>query len=146
MEKINYDSDALNEVYRGAKTAISAINSIFNSITDEKFKEELIAERSDYEGILKDVTAYMNEKNYEPKDVSPLKKASMSLGIKINASMNDSTSKLAEMMIKGTVTGSSELMRLLTSKNKISDEKIIAFIERLKNTEEEYEKRLKTYL
>lgn len=146
MEKINYDSDALNEVYRGAKTAISAINSIFNSITDEKFKEELIAERSDYEGILKDVTEYMNEKNYEPKDVNPLKKASMSLGIKINASMNDSTSKLAEMMIKGTVTGSSELMRLLTSKNKISDEKIIAFIERLKNAEEEYEKRLKTYL
>ena len=87
----------------------------------------------------------MQERGIEPKDVNFVKKTMMTMGVKMNAMKDDSRSHIAEMMIKGTVMGITELGELLSSNSQASEE-VLNFANELKSIEEEYEERLKNLL
>ena len=66
--------------------------------------------------------------------------------VKMNTLTDDSTSHIADMMIKGTVMGITELRQLISrGQDKISGE-IIDYAKELLSLEESFEERLKTYL
>ena len=88
----------------------------------------------------------MAEKGYESKEVGMMKKFMMKSGIKMNTAMDDSESNIAQIMIKGTVMGVTELCELINNSDKVTDRKIIEYAERLKTLEETYEERLKKFL
>ena len=85
----------------------------------------------------------MKETGTEPQDINFMKKAFMKAAVKMNVMTDDSGSHVAELMVKGTVMGITELAELLNNHGKELGEKTRALTEELKTLEETYEERLK---
>ena len=145
MRKENNDSTLINEVYRNAKTVILSIDAIMEEINDMDFFTEIKSERDGYNDILDEITAFMQNNGYAINEVSAFKKTGMNLGIKMNTTFDNSTTHLAELMIKGTLMGICELTRLING-NKTSNETILNLATKLVDLEENYEARLKKFL
>lgn len=141
------DFRAAENIYRNAKVAVLSIDEVQKDLTDDNLKSELTYEREGYENFLKDFSGFLKEKGYQVEDLSALKKTGMKIGIAMNTFGDKSSPHVADLMLKGTVTGISELIQLYSRDEgeKISDE-IIFFAKKLQNLEEEYEARLKKLL
>ena len=141
------DFRAAENVYRNAKVAILSIDEVQKDLTDDNLKAELSYEREGYEGFLQEFSEFLKEKNYQVEDLPALKKAGMKMGIAMNTFGDKSSPHVADLMLKGTVTGISELIQLYSRDEgeKISEE-IIFYAKKLQNLEEEYEARLKKLL
>ena len=138
--------DAINEVYKNASVALLSISNVMPEIVDTELKKEILEEYDGYEKILGEITKYMTEKGYEAKEVGTMKKFMMQSGIKMNTMVDDSESNIAQIMIKGTVMGITELCELINNSETVTDRKIIEYAEELKKLEETYEERLKKFL
>ena len=138
--------DAINEVYKNASVALLSISNVMPEIVDTELKKEILEEYDGYEKILGEISKYMTEKGYEAKEVGVMKKFMMKSGIKMNTAMDDSESNIAQIMIKGTVMGITELCELINNSETVTDRKIIEYAEELKKLEESYEERLKKFL
>ncbi len=144
----NFDNnlDFINEVYRNAHVALQAINDVIDSVDDERLKSEIMSEKVGYDRFIGDIRAYMQKMNYEPKELGVMKKVMMKTGIKMNTMMDSSESNIAQIMIKGTVMGITELCTLINQASESIDDECIDFAKRLKQLEENYEQNLKAYL
>lgn len=146
MENRNTDKEALVSLYKNAHIALQSISDIIKEVSDENMKRELSDQYDGYEKYIGKLSSYMKETSTEVRDINPLKKAMLFASVKMNTAMDDSASRVAELMIKGTVMGITELHELLNgSGNKIS-EKVLNFAKELTELEESYEQRLKKFL
>ena len=145
MSQRDTNLDTINEIYKNASVALLSISNVLPETENVDLKKELQEEYDGYEKLLGEITAYMAEKGYEAKELGGVKKMFMSSGIKMNTALNNTEGHIAQIMIKGTVMGITELCRLLNN-SECSDPKIIELGERLKQIEENYEERLKRFL
>lgn len=145
MEASNFNGKAINDVYKNAHLALQSISDILPSVEDDELKKELREQYEGYEKIIGEISTYMAEKGVEPKDVNFFKKAMMYGSIKMKTVMNNSRNQIADMMIKGTVMGISELTAM-KNENTNLDQDVLNFVEKLLALEEEYEQRLKKFL
>jgi len=146
MNEQDKNLDAINEVYRNASVALLAISNVIDEVEEENLKQEILSEHDGYDKFIGEVSQYMEEKGYEIKDVGTMKKFMMKSGIKMNTMIDDSESNIAQIMIKGTVMGITELCELINNSHNVSDKKIIEYAQRLKTLEESYEQKLKKFL
>ncbi len=147
MTYTDKDFRAAENIFRNAKVAILSIDEVQKDLTDDNLKAELTYEREGYESFLKEFSAFLKEQNYRVDDLPALKKAGMKMGIAMNTLTDKSSPHIANLMLKGTVTGISELIQLYSrdEREKISDD-VIFYAKKLQNLEEEYEARLKKLL
>ena len=145
MSQRDTNLDTINEIYKNASVALLSISNVLPETENLELKKELQEEYDGYEKLLGEITAYMAEKGYEAKELGTMKKMFMSSGIKMNTAIDNTEGHIAQIMIKGTVMGVTELCRLLNN-TECSDVNIIEFGERLKQLEENYEERLKKFL
>lgn len=143
MAEKNVDEEVLLSLYKNAHIALQSISDIIGETDDGKMKAELDSEYEGYEKYIGKLSAYMNEIGVEPQDIGVMKKAFMYTTVKMNTLTDDSASHIAELMIKGTVMGITELAEILNNHAKELGEKTHRFTEELKNLEEDYEERLK---
>ena len=136
---------AVNEVYRNVKTALLSIDAVLHQIDSDDLRSEILLEAKGYEDFLSDLTDFMRNNEFEPIEVSPIKKTGMNIGIKMNTAINNGKSHVAEMMIKGSVTGYCELIRLING-NLICNENVLTFAKKLVALEEGYVENLKKFL
>lgn len=138
---------AAENIYRNAKVAVLSIDEVQKTLTDDNLKSELSYEREGYENFLQEFSDFLKEQNYRAEDLPALKKAGMKIGIAMNTLTDKSSPHVANLMLKGTVTGISELIQLYSRDEgeKISDD-VIFYAKKLQNLEEEYEARLKKLL
>lgn len=140
-----YNQKAVVDAYKNAHIALQSISDILPAVEDEGLKIELKDEYEGYEKIIGEISTFAAENNINTKDVNPFKKAMLWSSIKMKTLMDNSKNQIAEMMIKGTVTGINELTAMMNENTNLeTDTKQI--IEKLLNIEEEYEQRLKKYL
>lgn len=145
MEFNEYNIKAINDVYKNAHIALQSISDLLPSVDNEELKKELLEEYEGYEKTIGEISAFMSENDIEPKDINPFKKAMMWSGIKMNTMFDNSRTHIAEIMIKGTVMGITELTAMKNESSNL-DERTIEYIDRLLALEEEYEQRLKKFL
>ena len=145
MEFNEYNIKAINDVYKNAHIALQSISDLLPSVDNEEIKKELLEEYEGYEKVIGEISAFMSENGIEPKDISPVKKAFMWSGIKMNTMFDNSRTHIAEIMIKGTVMGITELTAMKNESSNL-DERTIQYIDKLLALEEEYEQRLKKFL
>ena len=143
MEASNFNGKAINDVYKNAHLALQSISDILPAVEDDEFKKELREQYEGYEKTIGEISTYMAEKGVEPKDVNFFKKAMMYGSIKMKTAVNNSRNQIADMMIKGTVMGISELTAM-KNENTNLDQDVLNFVEKLLALEEEYEQKLKT--
>ncbi|MBO7368713.1 MAG: hypothetical protein J6U25_00315 [Clostridia bacterium] len=138
--------EAVDNVYKNAHIALQSISDVLNITEDDKFKQELKDEYDGYERAIGEISSFMRERFIEPKDINPLKTAMLWTSINMNAMTDKSTSHLADMMLKGTITGISELMQLLSRDDGSFSIETRNLIKMLVDLEEGYEKNLKNFL
>lgn len=143
MENNNLDKEALISIYKNARIALQSISDIIGETDDETMREELRSEYEDYEKFLSDLSDFFNKTGIEPQDVNFMQKAFMYTSVKMNTLTDDSASRIAELMLKGTITGITELAELLNAHGDELGSKAREFAERLKDLEETFEERLK---
>ncbi len=146
MENLKSDSEILAEVYRNAQLALTSIVDLLPEVDDEEMKEELMRQHEEYEKICSQAASLASRMELDLKEPSPIKKAMMWTGIKMNAANDNSRSNVAQMMIKGTVNGITSLKTSLSEGEKIMDGDIKRLLNELISLEEGFEKSLKRYL
>lgn len=140
------ETDAIDNVYKNAHIAIQSISDVLPLVDDAEFEKELKDEYECYEREVGKIASFMKERSLEPKDINFFKKAGMWMGIKMNSLTDRSTSHLADMMIKGTVMGITELGQLLGRDDGDLSEETKSLVKDLLTIEETFEERLKKFL
>ncbi|MBE7088078.1 MAG: hypothetical protein E7370_00935 [Clostridiales bacterium] len=140
------DSEILAEIYRNCQLAIESISDILPAVEGEEIKREILEEHEEYEKISSRAAALAKDRGIEIKEPNPIKKAMMWSAIKMNAATDNSPRHIAEMMIRGTVTGITCLKASLTDSEQDMDEEIKALLCELISMEESFENRLKRHI
>lgn len=146
MIKNDMNLDAINEVYRNASIALLSISNVIDEFEDCPLKKEMSTQYEYYEKFVGEISAYMLEKGYEKKEVGAMKKLMMASAIKMNTALDNTTHHIAELMIKGTVMGITELCALINNSKVVTDKEIIEYAKKLKELQENYEQKLKKFL
>ena len=144
--EVKKSEEILAEIYRNCQLALESISDILPEIEDEGIKAEILRQNEEYEKICGRAACLARDKALELKEPNPMKKAMMWGSIKMNTLTDNSRAHIAEMMIQGTVMGITSLKTSLSELPKDDDEEITALLKDLIALEEEFEKKLKTFL
>lgn len=131
--------------YQNVQMALLSLDDVIK-IANGALKEELLNEREGYEKLITDLTVLAHETDVKLPDMGAIKKTMLSASISMKTMVDDSDSKIAEMTLKGTVTGVTELIKDISEFGHLLDERTLKLLETLKEFEEQCEKNLKKYL
>ena len=141
----DYNIKAINDVYKNAHIALQSISDLLPSVDGDEIKDELKEQYEGYEKAIGEISTFMAEQGLEPKDINPFKKAMMWSGIKMITMFDNSITHIAEIIIKGTVMGITELTAMKNESDNL-DDNVLKYLDDLLTLEEEYEQRLKKFL
>lgn len=137
--------EVLKEVCKGVKMGMDAISYVSDKVEDTNFKNTLTHEYSMYNNILSKVDDAYSNYDELPGDSSLKDKAMLWYGVQVNTIKDNSTSKLAELLVQGTNMGIIEGRRLLNH-NKGLDADVDKLLNDFVNFQEESVEKLKKYL
>ena len=138
--------EVLAEIYRNTQLAIQSISDILPQVEDGDVKAEIMREHEEYERISGKASELAHRLGVELKEPNAMKKAIMWSAIKMNAVTDNSDQHIAEMMIRGTVTGITALKTTKTDSRPIASEEVSQLLNELISLEEGFEKQLKKHL
>lgn len=141
----NINKDALDEINKGASMGCDAIEFIITKVTDHGLKEELKCEYTQYENIMARIKEiYSNFSSKSPQVTNELNQTMTWYGINMNTLIDSSTSKIADILIRGTTMGIIESVKILNHKKVNMEVKDI--IADFVGIQEKAVERLKNYL
>ena len=146
MGELKSDSEILAEIYRNAQLGLVSIADILPEVDDKCIKEELLREHEEYERVCSEAASLATKYDLDLKEPNAVKKAMMWSAIKMGTASDNSAQNVAQMMIKGTITGLTSLKTSLTDGEKIMDAEVKKLLCDLIALEEDFEKKLKTFL
>ena len=110
----NQNLNILDEVNKGATMGMDAISYVSQKVKDDNFKKVLDVEYNKYEDISRRVNnIYQNYSSEEPHETNTMNKMMTWYGIQMKTMVDDTTSKLSELLMQGTNMGIIEGRRLL---------------------------------
>ena len=116
----NQNLNILDEVNKGATMEMDAISYVSEKVVDNDFKEVLNTEYNKYKDISNRVNnLYDNYSNKEPHETNAMNKMMTWYGIQMKTMVDDTTSKLSELLMQGTNMGIIEGRRLLNQNQNI---------------------------
>ena len=146
MQKTKTDGEIIAEIYRNARLALTSIADILPETDDEEMRQEILSEHEEYERICAEAALLAKKRGAEVKEPSHVKRAMMWSAIKLNTAGDGSRSNIAQMMVRGTVTGITSLQTTLTENRHAIGGDAEALLRRLIDAEERFEERLKNFI
>ena len=145
MSKDKNEVNVLDELSKGACMGRDAIHFIMDKVEDEALKEELNNQYAKYKEISNRISElYREYSNKEPHETNAMNKVMTWYGIEMKTMMDDSTSKIAELLLQGTNMGIIEGRKLLNHKD--VDESVHSLIQEYVDMQEDAVEKLKTFL
>ena len=135
----------LNEINKGIKMGMDSISTIAEKVTDDQLKDDLQSEYNQYNEILNDVNAELGKYEEFPKELNPAQKMMGWFDIQMSTLTDNSDSKIAEILIKGTNMGIIEGVKLLNNNPETTPE-IKNILTNFIQFQENNVERLKKYL
>lgn len=137
--------NALDEIHKGACMGKDAIHFVREKVTDNNLKQELDREYEEYQKIAQEIEeVYPKYNDGKPHETSAMNKAMTWTGVEMKTMNDDSTSKIAELLLQGVNMGIIEGRRILNEK-KINDE-VNGIVDKYVTMQEENVEILKSYL
>ena len=116
------DINALDEIHKGSCMGMDAIKYVLEKVKDKSLKKELQKENKEYLRINKRIEdIYPKYNEGKPHETGVMTKAMTWSGVEMKTMMDNSTSKLAELLLQGVNMGIIEGRRIL-NKKKINSE------------------------
>ncbi len=110
--------NALDEINKGACMGMDAIKYTLEKVEDDKLKKELEKEYQNYQDISEKITAiYPDYDNDSPHETNIMNKAMTWYGINMKTLVDQSNSKIAELILQGVNMGIIEGKKILNNKN-----------------------------
>lgn len=113
MERSEHFTAFLNEVYRNTESGISAINALLPKTDDDRLKHDLQNQLHELRAAQAEAVRKLKACGETPKGQPLTARVGMRMGIEMNTAMNKSSSRLAELMIKGNNMGIIDLNRAI---------------------------------
>lgn len=140
-EEIN----VLDELNKGACMGTDAIHYIMDKVKDKDLKKELDRQYREYKEMLEKIEkVYPKYSDKDPHETNAMNKAMTWWGIEMKTITDDSTSKLAELLMQGTNMGIIEGRRLLNQKK--TNEEINSLVSEYVTMQEKAVEKLKDFL
>lgn len=127
--------DFVNAIYQNIQTAIQSIEELLKICSDESFCAELKRELKEYVKVKTELLKICEKLNVTPDDNSFLEKARLWTSIKMTTLMDKSVRHLAEMMLLGTVMGTTTCYKDLFDHKGVNDE-LYQILKKLEEIEE----------
>lgn len=141
----NENINALDEINKGACMGKDAIQFTLDKVKDNKLKEVLKKQYSDYELIADEIEKlYPEYNNGEPHKTNVITKTMTWYGIEMKTMNDQSNSKIAELLLQGVNMGIIEGKKILN--NKDLDKKVVDIINKYVSMQEVAVEVLKEYL
>lgn len=139
------DINVLDELNKGACMGRDAIHFIMDKVKDEDLKKELNRQYAKYKETNERIcNLYPEYSDKEPHKTGAMNKVMTWYGIEMKTLLDDSTSKIAELLMQGTNMGIIEGRRLLNDKN--MDEDVHKICEEYVTFQEDAVEKLKPFL
>ena len=137
--------DILDELHKGSDMGLEAIDMILKKVEDRSFYDLLVKYKNEYDKFCIETNdLYQTYSDGEAHEVNMPEKIMAWYGIMKDTMFDDSDSKIAELMINGTVMGIIEGRKLLN--HKIMNKKVHSVCERFIKMQEKFVEELKKYL
>lgn len=144
MENKN-EINVLDELNKGACMGKDAIHFILDKVEDASLKEELNNQYKKYNEISDKINnIYPKYNDDKPHETTAMNKAMTWYGIEMKTLTDDSTSKIAELLLQGTNMGIIEGRRLLNHKN--TNDEVHSLVQEYVDMQEQAVEKLKTFL
>ena len=145
MKEDKKDINVLDELNKGACMGRDAIHFIMDKVKDDNLKKELNRLYAKYKETNEKICELYPEYNEgEPHKTGTMNKVMTWYGIEMKTLLDDSTSKIAELLMQGTNMGIIEGRRLLNDKN--MDDEVHKICEEYVTFQEEAVEKLKPFL
>lgn len=142
----NQNLNILDEVNKGATMGMDAISFVSEKVEDDTFKKVLDIEYDKYEDISRRVNnIYSNYTDKDPHETTPMNKVMTWYGIQMQTMTDNTTSKLSELLMKGTNMGIIEGRRLI-NQNPYAAEDVKSVLNDFVVMQEDSVETLKKYL
>ena len=141
----NENINALDEIHKGACMGKDAIHFVREKVEDNDLKQELDREYEEYQNVAQEIEdIYPKYNDGKPHETTAMNKAMTWTSVEMKTMNDDSTSKIAEMLLQGVNMGIIEGRRILNEK-KINEE-VNAIVDKYVTMQEKNVDILKTYL
>lgn len=145
MEKNENEINVLDELNKGACMGRDAIHFILDKVHSEDLKEVLHKQYNKYKEITDKISElYPEYAEGEPHKTNTMNKVMTWYGIEMRTFMDDSDSKLTELLLQGTNMGVIEGRRLLNHKH--TDDNVNSLMQAYVDMQEECVEELKKFL
>lgn len=143
--KNNNEINVLDELNKGACMGMDAIHFILPKVNDNNLKQELNIQYQKYQSIHNKICElYPEYSNKKPHETNTINKVMTWYGIEMKTLTDDTTSKLAELLMQGTNMGIIEGRKLLNHKD--TDNNVNNLIEEYVDMQENAVEKLKKFL
>ena len=145
MSKDTNEINVLDELNKGACMGMDAIHFILDKVEDENLKTELNRQYEKYSEISNKICElYPEYNNDKPHETNAMNKVMTWYGIEMKTMMDDSTSKIAELLLQGTNMGVIEGRKLLNHKD--TDTEVHKLVQEYVDMQEDAIEKLKQFL
>ena len=110
-KNVSEDKALLDEVYKSVTMGSDSVSTLIGKTNDASMREALTARLEGYQNFASTTRTKMNEKNYKIKEAGALTKIPAEVTMNVTTMMDNSNTKIAEMMINGSTMGIIELTR-----------------------------------
>lgn len=138
-------AEFLIELHKNVQMGKYALEEVVGRCKDEKLKKTLLLQYHDFEKISGDVVGAIIELGETPKSATFMQNMMLKSSIRMSTVLDNSPSKLADMVIQGDNQGIMDINRLLNQSN-VKDEKALSLATTLLETEQRHVDELKKYL
>lgn len=137
--------NVLDELNKGACMGRDAIHFILDKVNDESLKKELNRQYDKYKEISDKICEIYPEYNDDkPHETNIMNKVMTWYGIEMKTMVDDSTSKIAELLLQGTNMGIIEGRKLLNHKD--TDKEVNKLVKEYVDMQEDAVEKLKEFL
>lgn len=145
MSKEINEINVLDELNKGACMGRDAIHFVLDKVKDDNLKKKLTNQYNKYKSISDRICEiYPEYKDDKPHETNAMDKAMTWFGVEMKTLNDDSTSKIAELLLQGTNMGIIEGRRLL--KHKETNEEVNKLVQEYVDMQEDAVEKLKTFL
>ena len=139
--------EILSSLYKNVRMAADSISAILPHVEDERMMGDLTVELSCFEEYARRALKELEKRGAQPKEESLFAKAGVKIGTFFNTLVDSSPDHLAEMMIKGSTMGISDLCRQIrAAKESGTEASVLALLEEVLRYEESVVEEMKPYL
>ena len=144
--KINQNKDTLDELNKGCSMGMDAIKYTLDKVEDDSFKKVLENQYKEYDIIHEQIEKiYSNYSDENPTETNAMNKAMTWSSVEMKTLMDNSNSKIAELLLQGTNMGIIEGRKLLNHKSEL-DKDVEKILHDYVNMQENAVEILKEYL